>query len=60
MMVFGDDTLIDTVDERVRASALLAARVTFVGRVSHDEMPNYYAAADVFVSGSHPKAADTR
>ena len=53
VMVFGDNTLIDTVDERVRASALLASRVTLAGRVSHDEMPNYYAAADVFISGSH-------
>ena len=53
VMVFGDDTLIDTVDERIRASALLASKVTLAGRVGHDEMPNYYAAADVFISGSH-------
>lgn len=53
IMVFGDDTLIETVEHRVRGSALLAGTVTLAGRVQRDEMPNYYGAADVFVSGSH-------
>ena len=53
IMVFGDDTLIESVEERVRGSALLGANVTLVGRVQRDELPNYYGAADVFVSGSH-------
>ena len=53
VMVFGDNTLIDNVDKRVRSSAVLASKVTLAGKVSHDEIPNYYAAADVFVSGSH-------
>ena len=57
VMVFGDDTLITAVDERVRASAVLRDRVTLAGRVSHDEMPNYYSAADVFVSGSHSEGS---
>lgn len=57
LMIFGDDTLIDNVDERVRQSALLAANVTLIGRVHHDEMPNYYGAADVFVSGSHSEGS---
>jgi glycosyltransferase involved in cell wall biosynthesis len=57
IMVFGDDTLIDSVDERVRGSALLSASVTLAGRVHHDEMPNYYGAADVFVSGSHSEGS---
>lgn len=53
VMVFADDTLIVPVDERVRASSVLNGRVTLAGRVSRDELPNFYAAADVFVSGSH-------
>ena len=57
IMVFGDDTMIESVDERVRGSALLASRVTLAGRVHHDEMPNYYGAADVFVSGSHSEGS---
>lgn len=53
VMVFDDDTLLPGVEERVRRSAVLQARVTLAARVPRDEMPNYYSAADVFVSGSH-------
>jgi glycosyltransferase involved in cell wall biosynthesis len=53
LMVFGDNTLIESVDQRVRASPLLFDRVTLVGRLDRAELPNYYAAADVFISGSH-------
>jgi glycosyltransferase involved in cell wall biosynthesis len=57
VMVFGDDTLITAVDERVRASVVLRDRVTLAGQVSREEMPNYYSAADVFVSGSHSEGS---
>lgn len=57
MMVFGDDTLIESVEQRVRESATLKERVTLAGRVGHDEMPNYYGAADVYVSGSHSEGS---
>lgn len=57
MMVFGDDTLFDSVDARVRGSEVLSRAVSFAGRVAHDEMPNYYGAADVFVSGSHSEGS---
>ena len=57
MMVFADDTLFESVESRVRGSELLARTVSLAGRVSHDEMPNYYAAADVFVSGSHSEGS---
>jgi glycosyltransferase involved in cell wall biosynthesis len=53
VMVFGDDTLIDAVEQRVRSSEMLRERVVLAGRVSREELPNYYSAADVFVSGSH-------
>jgi glycosyltransferase involved in cell wall biosynthesis len=53
VMVFADDTLFDVVDRQVRDSNTLRDRVVLAGRVSRDELPNYYSAADVFVSGSH-------
>jgi glycosyltransferase involved in cell wall biosynthesis len=52
VMVFGDDTLIEPVEQSVRGSAL-RDRVWLAGRVSRDELSNFYSAADVFVSGSH-------
>jgi glycosyltransferase involved in cell wall biosynthesis len=57
VMVFGDDTLRDTVEQRVRASSMLTARVSMAGRVPHDELANYYSAADVFISGSHSEGS---
>ena len=57
VMVFGDDTLVEPVDARIRSSAVLRSRVTLAGRVPREELPNYYAAADVFVSGSHSEGS---
>jgi glycosyltransferase involved in cell wall biosynthesis len=57
VMVFGDDTLLDSVEARVRGSSVLSGAVTLAGRVAHDDMPNYYGAADIFVSGSHSEGS---
>jgi glycosyltransferase involved in cell wall biosynthesis len=57
VMVFGDDTLRDNVEQRVRASSVLNSKIFMAGRVPHDELPNYYSAADVFVSGSHSEGS---
>ena len=57
MMLFGDDTLLEGVEQTVRESQVLRTRVLLSGRIAHDEMPNYYGAADVFVSGSHSEGS---
>jgi glycosyltransferase involved in cell wall biosynthesis len=57
IMAFDDATLLPAVDHRVRESEFLKARVTLAGAVSRDEIPNYYGAADVFVSGSHSEGS---
>ena len=57
VMVFGDDTLLTAVADRVQKSQTLRSKVVLVGRIAHDEMPNYYGAADIFVSGSHAEGS---
>jgi glycosyltransferase involved in cell wall biosynthesis len=57
LMIFGDDTLLPDVEARVSQSRVLRDIVTLVGRVDRNEMPNYYGAADVYVSGSHAEGS---
>jgi glycosyltransferase involved in cell wall biosynthesis len=38
---------------RLASSDAFAGRVTIVGPLLHQEMPAYYSAADIFISGSH-------
>ena len=53
VMIFGDDTLRDAVEQRLASSPRLRSTVVLVGRVDHHELAHYYGAADLFVSGSH-------
>jgi glycosyltransferase involved in cell wall biosynthesis len=52
-MVHSEDDLLPAVCARLDRSALLSGRVRLVGRVSHQALPAYYSAADLFVLGSH-------
>jgi glycosyltransferase involved in cell wall biosynthesis len=56
-MVFGDDTLLSNVVDRVNSSETLRDRVSLSGQVAHEEMPSYYGASDVYVSGSHTEGS---
>jgi len=57
LMVFSDEALLPAVDDRVRASGVLRERVTLNGHVAREEMPSFYGASDVFVSGSHSEGS---
>lgn len=57
VMVFGGHDQLAEVTDRVRSSPVLRERITLAGAVPHAEMPNYYSAADVFVSGSHSEGS---
>lgn len=55
--VFSEQMLGDRVGERIEASAILRDRVSLIGHVPHDEIANYYGAADYFISGSHAEGS---
>jgi len=50
---YGDAPLLDDVERRIAASAILRERVTLLGRCTHAEMEAHYRAADLFVQPSH-------
>ena len=52
-MIFQGGELEGAVRRRVDGDAILRERVTLVGSVPHDRMPDYYCAADILISGSH-------
>ncbi|MEW6321764.1 MAG: glycosyltransferase family 4 protein [Acidobacteriota bacterium] len=52
-MVFaGDESLRPAVERTIGASPTLRDRIVLVGHVGREEMPYYFAAADLFISGS--------
>jgi glycosyltransferase involved in cell wall biosynthesis len=52
-MIYGADDLLREVRARIEESSVLASRVRLVGPVSHERLPAFYSAADLFVLGSH-------
>lgn len=51
-MLFAETDLLPALEERLRASPALAARVRLVGRVPHDTMPLWLSGADLFLTSS--------
>jgi len=52
-MIYGTETLLPLIQERMRGSALLNNAVTLLGQIPHAEMEIYYNSADYFILGSH-------
>jgi glycosyltransferase involved in cell wall biosynthesis len=55
-LVFGAADLLPEVERRIAASPLLSAQVHVAGRVEHHQLPAFYAAADLFLLGSHSES----
>ena len=51
-MIYDSAPIEDRVKNYVSASTRLRGRVTLLGAIAHDRLPDYYSAADMFISGS--------
>ncbi len=51
-MIYSEEPLLEQVKERILKSPTLKDRVILVGRVRHDQLQDWYSAADYYVSGS--------
>jgi glycosyltransferase involved in cell wall biosynthesis len=51
-MIYGEDELLQQVKQRIEVSNSLRKGVVLVGKVPHQELEDWYSAADYFVSGS--------
>jgi glycosyltransferase involved in cell wall biosynthesis len=52
-MVYGESALLGDVQRRVVNSDVLRPRMRLAGAVSHERMPAFFSAADIYVGGSH-------
>jgi glycosyltransferase involved in cell wall biosynthesis len=57
-MVYGSAPLEAAVRERLHEDRALAAGVTLVGQVRHEELEHWYRAADLFLLASHREGAN--
>ncbi|MCK6685109.1 MAG: glycosyltransferase family 4 protein [Thermoanaerobaculia bacterium] len=51
-MVFQEDVLLSQLEALITRSPVLRGRVEMIGRVEHEKLPDYYSAADLFVTSS--------
>jgi glycosyltransferase involved in cell wall biosynthesis len=56
-MVYGDDRMLPEVQAFILRHPALQSRVHLRGRVDRRALPGFYAAADIFVLGSHREVA---
>jgi glycosyltransferase involved in cell wall biosynthesis len=51
-MIYSEDDLLEPVRQRINSSPVLNDKVKLVGKIVHEQLPDWYSAADYFVSGS--------
>ena len=52
-MIYQTEELLPEVKAKIAASELLVSSVHLVGKVRHNELEDWYSAADFYISGSH-------
>jgi len=56
-MIYQDEQLLAGVKKMIAQSDILQQTVTLTGRVENSDLPDWYSAANFFISGSHREAA---
>jgi len=56
-MAYGEDDLLLVVEAWLAERPEIAARVTLLGKLPHEEMEALYNSADLFISGSHKEGS---
>lgn len=56
-MIFQTEELLNAVQFKAGQSALLQNAVVLVGKIAHEELPNWYTACDFYISGSHSEGS---
>ena len=52
-LIFNDDQLLSAVKQYISRNECLMESVNLLGPVDHNELPNWYSAAEFYISGSH-------
>jgi glycosyltransferase involved in cell wall biosynthesis len=55
--MFQNDELLPAVQARIARSPILRPRVHLAGAIAHDDLAEWYSAADLFVLGSHQEGS---
>jgi glycosyltransferase involved in cell wall biosynthesis len=56
-MIYQTDDMISQVVKKLSTNQLLSDAVTLIGKVPNQEMPYWYSASDLYVSGSHKEGS---
>ncbi|MDR3681798.1 MAG: glycosyltransferase family 4 protein [Flavipsychrobacter sp.] len=56
-MIYQETDLLAEVQSLIKGSHILSATVHLVGKVTKEELPTWFSAADFYLSGSHKEAA---
>ena len=56
-MIYQEDDLLDEIKKYIAEDKSLQDSVYLQGKVSHEELPYWFSAADLFVSGSHSEGS---